>query len=448
MRVISVRGVSIGLMLQMIAASCWAIMPQPDPMPDPGRTFQGSDLSRPGPTRSKIKEPKVKKKVPPVYSVEVAALGVEGTVEVAVRVDSNGRGKNPRVVRSDNALLNQAAMNAVKLWEYKPGSFNGTPTDDEITVEVTFSLSRKEQETAAASLPEKSPVRPVYQVAPAYPVDAELVALAGEVMVEFVVSEAGEVQDPRVVKTTHSVFNTAAINAIKQWGFLPARVDGRPKATRMQVPFIFKQPPNPLKQTATIAQHTSRPQTTDGVYPFAELLENKQATVEAKLEQDEDGQVIAVHWQGDSPEAFRLAIEAMLDAKKPGELRPMVGQTLRWEFNPYDGDVRISDDAAALLKQLRLGGNGSSTARGETLEIGKQTEPVFPSRVAPEVQRGEATVEFYVGKSGRVLLPKIVSASEPSFGYAACQAVAGWEYKPDGQGNRPILVRVEMTFER
>ncbi|MCC6416305.1 MAG: TonB family protein, partial [Opitutaceae bacterium] len=216
-----------------------------------GPVFSGSTRSRLHEAR--IKKPKVKKTTAPHYPPEIAALGVEGTVAIMVSVDARGRPGKLRVIRSDNLLLNQAALDTVARWEFSPGRVGGEPAGIDLEVEVRFSLGSREQQEASASLPGKSPVRPVYRVVPEYPADAELVALSGEVVVEFVVGEKGEVRDAQVVQTSHSVFNDAAIKAIKQWAFIPARAQGQPKATRMQVPFVFKQPEGPLRQEVRIA---------------------------------------------------------------------------------------------------------------------------------------------------------------------------------------------------
>lgn len=116
------------------------------------------------------------------------------------------------------------------------------------------------------------------------------------------------------------------------------------------------------------------------------------------MEQDEAGRVTAVHWRGDAAQPFRLAIEAMLDAKKPGELPRVPGQTVRWEFNPYDGDVRIGD-AAAILKKMRFGDADAASVKEAELDekpvLMQRVDPVFPSRLSPDVKSGEAVVEFF-----------------------------------------------------
>lgn len=76
----------------------------------------------------------------------------------------------------------------------------------------------------------------------------------------------------------------------------------------------------------------------------------------------------------------------------------------------------------------------------------KEAEPIFPSQLDDAVTGGEAEIEFFVDRSGAVRLPRIVSASEPAFGYAACQAVAAWAFSEPRQAGAPVIVRVRRTL--
>lgn len=431
-------------------------------MPDPGRTF-ATDLGR-------KENPTVKKRVKPDYPLEVAALGIEGVVEVGLEVDPQGNPRKLRVINSDHALLNKAALDAVAKWTFDPIRLGSLVLASDYTTQVKFSLSRREQREALARLPQKSPLRVFYQVPPEYPLAAEKLTLDGEVVVEFTVTEAGVVRDPRVVKSSHTVFNGAALAAIRQWAFIPARANGQMKATKTQVPFVFKQPShkqflarlqsevdNPLAAPRTALKAERIFSEGSGVvYPFSALMENKHGVVEGELKPSAGGEISVIEWRGDAPEDFRRAVEAMLDASPvAGVFREgFVGERpsiLRLAFNPYDGDVRISDAAAAILKQLRLEGDAADFANANELD-GKlepvvQPQPEFPTRLSTGVAAGEAEVEYFVDGTGRAQLPRMVSASDPAFGYAACQAVAGWQFKPPLKDGKPVVVRVRAPFE-
>ena len=80
-------------------------------------------------------------KILPVYPPIARAARVEGTVVLAAVISKNGVIENLRVVGGP-AMLQQAAMNAVQQWRYRPYMLNGDPVAVETTVNVIFSLGR------------------------------------------------------------------------------------------------------------------------------------------------------------------------------------------------------------------------------------------------------------------------------------------------------------------
>jgi protein TonB len=64
---------------------------------------------------------------------------VEGIVIIEAIIDSDGRVATARVQRS-SPLLDEAALEAVRAWEYTPTLLNGMPTAVIMTVTVRFDL--------------------------------------------------------------------------------------------------------------------------------------------------------------------------------------------------------------------------------------------------------------------------------------------------------------------
>ncbi|QYM80622.1 TonB family protein [Horticoccus luteus] len=77
------------------------------------------------------------------------------------------------------------------------------------------------------------------QVGPVYPFEARKDGLSGEVLVEFTVDQSGHVHSARVVRSTATLFEAAALKAVAKWQFEPGRVHGRPVAFRLAVPIVF-----------------------------------------------------------------------------------------------------------------------------------------------------------------------------------------------------------------
>jgi protein TonB len=79
-------------------------------------------------------------RVLPVYPAIAKAVRAEGTVVLQATISKSGTIENLRVV-SGQALLQQAAIDAVRQWRYRPYLLNGAPVAVETTVNVVFRLN-------------------------------------------------------------------------------------------------------------------------------------------------------------------------------------------------------------------------------------------------------------------------------------------------------------------
>jgi protein TonB len=77
--------------------------------------------------------------VRPVYPPIAKAARVSGTVVLQATISKTGTITNLRVV-SGNAMLQQAALDAVRNWRYKPYLLNNEPVEVDTTVNVVFNL--------------------------------------------------------------------------------------------------------------------------------------------------------------------------------------------------------------------------------------------------------------------------------------------------------------------
>ncbi len=86
-----------------------------------------------------------------------------------------------------------------------------------------------------------TPPRATVQVPPQYPPGARQRGLEGEVLLRFVVTADGKVEDVEVADARPgTVFVSAARAAVERWGFEAAQRDGQPVAVRVEVPVEFR----------------------------------------------------------------------------------------------------------------------------------------------------------------------------------------------------------------
>jgi len=89
-----------------------------------------------------ILAPRLIKRVAPHYPPIALAAHVAGTVVIEARTDIYGRVREARVI-SGHALLNPAALEAVREWIYEPYFINAVPRPVKFTVTVTFTLDKR-----------------------------------------------------------------------------------------------------------------------------------------------------------------------------------------------------------------------------------------------------------------------------------------------------------------
>jgi protein TonB len=89
-----------------------------------------------------IKVPERVTWVPPVYPAEAQQAKVSGIVIIQAIIDENGDVAMTKVIKSV-ALLDEAALAAVRQWKYTPTLVNGVAVPVVMTVTVNFTLQLK-----------------------------------------------------------------------------------------------------------------------------------------------------------------------------------------------------------------------------------------------------------------------------------------------------------------
>ena len=93
------------------------------------------------PGQDGVKSPVLVREVKPQYTDEAKARKVQGSVEVEAVVQKDGTvADDVRVTKSLDEQLDQQAIVAVRQWQFRPGTKDGTPVDVEVNIELTFTL--------------------------------------------------------------------------------------------------------------------------------------------------------------------------------------------------------------------------------------------------------------------------------------------------------------------
>lgn len=129
-------GVEGGIPGGVLGGVLGGLMPEaPPPLPE---------LAKPKPIRigGDVQPPALVHYVAPIYPEPAVWANSSGLVILEASVNERGDVTDVKVLRSIK-LLDQAAIDAVKQWRYKPVLLNGIPHPFILTVTVTFSIRTK-----------------------------------------------------------------------------------------------------------------------------------------------------------------------------------------------------------------------------------------------------------------------------------------------------------------
>jgi protein TonB len=203
-----------------------------------------------------LRAPRKLKDVKPVYPAEAMAAGKQGIVIIEATIGPDGKVTDAKVLRSIPEL-DEAAVGAVKAWEFEPALLNGVPTPIIMSVTVNFTLKASSAEgvkpaTAALTPWPTVPVtiapvrvggnipapRKITDVKAIYPEEARAAGTQGIVIVEVLIAPDGRVHDARPLRSMPGL-DAAAIEAVKQWEYTPTLLNGQPVPVIMSVTVNF-----------------------------------------------------------------------------------------------------------------------------------------------------------------------------------------------------------------
>ncbi len=102
------------------------------------------------------KDPTVLKKVNPVYPELAMKAGLEGKVWVKIWVDTEGRAREVKILKSDSDVFNQVTIDAAKQFLFTPAYIKDKPVSVWVSVPFNYKLADKKsdgQDPGALSKP-------------------------------------------------------------------------------------------------------------------------------------------------------------------------------------------------------------------------------------------------------------------------------------------------------
>ncbi|MEO8361553.1 MAG: TonB family protein [Vicinamibacteria bacterium] len=326
--------------------------------------------------------PTRKKYVAPEYPMDAAIAGIRGIVIMELLISESGTVSRARVTRSIPGL-DEAAINAVKLWEYEPSKLAGKPVKVVMSQSITFALKLPDIQRSVG-LPElKSGGAPSVPAGLTTPETASLIVTLGS---------QGEVREASPVEG-NAALGDALLRAVKSWRFIVSAgatppsfkvvADWTPGAT---VPLVLK---------ALDLKSAALPSPAAAVGPATSPLQA--VTPESKVSTE----VIPSTTPSDPSPA------------------PTATPSVATDTLPAREEPPAKEEGTSAISDVALGPNIPDLVRGR--------RPTWPPLARLGNITGDVTVRFSVDLAGKVT---VHSAEGPDMlKEASEQAVATWLFR-------------------
>lgn len=184
------------------------------------------------------------------------------------------------------------------------------------------------------------------------------------------------------------------------------------------------------------------------VYPYEMLIQGKSGWAETSFVIDYAGRPLFTNPLAASDPVFAKAAIAMVEANeyspvKKDQHATMAQSSQRIEFK---GEAALDAEARRVLAELRkpLPSFCSVGDLDERPKAVRQVAPVYPRAMKDDGFTGQAEVEFVVTAEGKVLFPRVISATQEDFGWAAAAAVAQWRFQPPTRNGQKVDARMTV----
>lgn len=435
--------------------------------------------------------PRVVHSVHPTYPAVARATSMQGVVIMDVTVMSDGK-LGAIVVTKSGGVLDAAAMDAVRQWQFLPATRDGKPIMMTVPVTMTFSLAgtgtngvpaanigielpARTSETKLGQTPDRP--RKIKSVSPVYPAAARAARMQGMVILDAMVLKTGVVGDVTVTRSG-GVFDAAAIAAVRQWIYEPARLNGQPIDMAIPVTVDFTLANAVTDRVNVSANQATDPQAQDVVrprkikgpsptYPQAARDAKAQGMVILNATVRKDGTVGAVT-------VTRSA--GVLDDAAIAAVRQWIYQPARRNGQPTDMDISItvnftlttpSDESIQVVAPIARATSMDQTATPNTRDAGvasprvvtpvqtrtlpkvlKSVQPKYTQRAMDAKIEGTVSLEVEVRKDGTVGDVKVTKGLDIDLDKAAVDSAKQWIFQPATLDGKPVDydATLEMAF--
>lgn len=373
-----------------------------------------------GAPEKSVTPPKQIKSAEPVYPEIARQALVEGTVVLEARIDTAGRVAAVKVIKGI-PLLDQAAVDAVRQWEYEPMIVDGRPRPAIFTVSVRFTLDSV-----------KGGIVGGVEGGVAGGVEGGVSgAVVGGVKGGVEGGVKGGVEKGGTVRTAQE----QPVRELKETGAQSEALRKEKEEFEKGAVKTGEGGPKPPKLTHSV----------DPVYPPVARKARVEGTVVLEARTDEKGNVEAVRILRSIPLLDQAAVDAVRQWKyepylKDGKpVKVVMTITVRFTLREGEGD-----------KDLEKFAEGAVRIEGDMTppRLIHSVDPVYPEEARQAGIQGVVILAVKTDAAGKVA-DAMILRSIPALNQAAMDAVRHWGYEPkliNGKAT-PVVFTVTVRFQ-
>lgn len=354
-------------------------------------------------------------------------------------------------VLNNNPKWRDAALKAVQAWKFEPIEWEGKRIPARTEVILTqFAKGVSFTQSSIPNYPDEVHAEGEFGLTlPMVTYDPDIFvpilerANRGklEAGFEFVVETDGRPSQLTVLGANSESAYRAVINQVANLVYKPGTVRGEPVRVKLkQVTSLasMEQPPEALAGLV---------EAMDPVYPYAQLLAGTGGVAKVKFTLNAEGAVsgaeVVEATHPDFGYALKAAVESWLFSPSAAAQKPE--REYEHEFNA----ASLPGGVERLVAQLRKGETISGKGEGLNGRPRRAYSPplAYPPEMLKKMQAGSAVIEFVIDRGGLVQIPKIVSASDPIFGWAAATWIGSMRFAPLLRNGVPTDLRLSVPVE-
>lgn len=274
---------------------------------------------------------------------------------------------------------------------------------------------------------------PKHTVAPQ--LSSEIAEASGEVRVLVRINEYGYVTDAAVETSTNEALNRSALDAIRDWSFVPATEDGQPIASKAIQPFHFNDGAIVLSDKAAGDAH---PRASRRIAPqLDERLEHITGKVVLQASLDAAGHVTDVQARSSSHQEL---------------VEPAAAALKGWSFEP--ATKAGQPVASKVIVPFHFQGAGAFADIAATASESKDVDraPVPVRRATRDLAkaigsaRGEAKLLLVIDENGYVVETQTLETTSDELAAIAREAALQWSFKPAIKDGVAVASKVVQPF--